>query len=451
MDEHRDVLLNPDSWFHPSNAHGEGSSRDYGYDPAWEDNFASLARLLSGESNGYLALTMHHNVRIPGELWELDALRTLNVTIVRKSKDDPHNSLNPPPGYNPMVGFDDQNFNSTFDIMQGILISKSMTSLRVDGIRMIDGYSGIALTDSLLGNTDLVDLTLIPMKIDERDPRDDIAEALISYFERRSDTFIKALGISVLDLPDHGDTRASRRLVDMIRNGYTGIETLRLSLDTSEAGVYDILSNLIANNRTLRELDLSGSNLYDAGLIKVFQGMVLNTALKTLRVSDTNGGNTSPISTSAYVLMEALRRNDTLSILYIDGVMFSEDAFDRFMERLKSNETLRALFIGGSSPGTGDAGMKIGRMLSENHSLAVLDISKTQFSLAEARALRVGASENSGRNPGARGITMLVVSPSTGGYQWVDTFFPRRMKMRSLDVYMTNAGGGLDILLPYRE
>ncbi|XP_019857397.1 PREDICTED: uncharacterized protein LOC109585711 [Amphimedon queenslandica] len=102
-----------------------------------------------------------------------------------------------------------------------------------------------------------------------------------------------------------------------------------------------LLSRKIARNASLGTLDISNNSIKDDGVIALAQLLIYNKTITRLHLND----NTDITSTSAQSLAELLLYNHTLSYLYLHRTNIDTDGVLVLMESLRTNNTLRILYL----------------------------------------------------------------------------------------------------------
>jgi Ran GTPase-activating protein (RanGAP) involved in mRNA processing and transport len=145
------------------------------------------------------------------------------------------------------------------------------------------------------------------------------------------------------------------------------------------------LTAVLRRNAALLSLDLTSSAFGSAGLVEISPALYRNKSIKTLDLAS-NGLDGIK---SANALREVLRRNKTITILYLTNNAFGRNvaAARSIFEGLHSNTSLQQLDLGGC--GLGDQGISIlaNALAIRNASVLELDLHRNEITSVGMRAL----------------------------------------------------------------
>jgi hypothetical protein len=145
------------------------------------------------------------------------------------------------------------------------------------------------------------------------------------------------------------------------------------------------LTAVLRQNTALQYLDLTSSALGSAGLAEIAPVLYRNSSIKTLDISS----NSLDDIESAYMLRELLRRNKTITSLYLAENAFGSNAAAArsIFEGVRSNTALQQLDL--RRCGLGDQGISIlaNALVARNASMVKLDLSWNKITSIGVRAL----------------------------------------------------------------
>jgi hypothetical protein len=145
------------------------------------------------------------------------------------------------------------------------------------------------------------------------------------------------------------------------------------------------LTAVLRQNTALQYLDLTSSALGSAGLAEIAPVLYRNSSIKTLDISS----NSLDDIESAYMLRELLRRNKTITSLYLAENAFGSNAAAArsIFEGMRSNTALQQLDL--RRCGLGDQGISIlaNALVARNASMVKLDLSWNKITSIGVRAL----------------------------------------------------------------
>ncbi len=155
-----------------------------------------------------------------------------------------------------------------------------------------------------------------------------------------------------------------------------------------------LLEEMLRENRTLQELDLSHNSINASGLGYIAKGLKHNTGLVKLsqegcsvRVTEDNGP----------LLEEMLRENKTLQELVLMSNDVDSTGIVYIAEGLQHNTTLLSLSLQSGHIGiTADNGLLLARMLEVNSTMNKLDLRNNRISTEGLHALGEGLAVNRG-------------------------------------------------------
>ena len=119
------------------------------------------------------------------------------------------------------------------------------------------------------------------------------------------------------------------------------IKSIYISYTKITKDVILLLSHKITNNTSLEVLWISNDSINDDGVIALTQSLINNKTITYLDLSF----NPDITSTSAQSLAELLLYNHTLSVLSLQSTNIDIDGVLVLMESLRTNNTLRILYL----------------------------------------------------------------------------------------------------------
>ena len=245
---------------------------------------------------------------------------------------------------------------------------------------------------------------------------DECVEMLVSGMNFIYSKGLKDVCITKLSLCDNAITAGgANALVEVLKENRT-LEQLDVSWNSIGQGGATTLAEMLKENRTLQLLDVSGNTIGQGGATALAEMLKENRTLQQLNVGTNSigqGGATAlaqmlkenrtleqlNVSTNsigqrgATALAQMLKENRTLQQLDISWNSIGQGGATILAEMLKENGTLQQLNVRGNSIHQGGATALAG-MLKENRTLQLLDVSGNAIGLVGATALAEMLKEN---------------------------------------------------------
>lgn len=186
------------------------------------------------------------------------------------------------------------------------------------------------------------------------------------------------VGYQILDFNDyHLDNDDYRKLVDFLRTpkiGSAHLATINLSNNNIDDSKAKLLSDMLANNVFINELDLSHNQLENTGVKELISALISKENIQALETK-------SP--SECYVIKEILRHNNnrySLTKLDLSSNNFDFSGAQLLGTGLGKLDGLQHLTL--SKNNIGDAGLSdIAEGLKDNYSLQALELSNIQCSI----------------------------------------------------------------------
>ena len=261
------------------------------------------------------------------------------------------------------------------------------------------------------------------------------------------DCFVLGYALSHLNFTGHWDIimigcNADDECVEMLAGGVNfmsseGLKDVGISKlyitggNITEKGA-SALAEMLKENRTLRQLDVSVNSIGDGGATALAEMLKENRILQQLNVSNNSIG-----IGGATALVEMLKENRTLQQLNVSQNSIVEGGATALAEMLKENRMLQQLNVSVNSIGDGGA-TALGEMLKENRTLQHLDVSGNSIGDAGATALGEMLKEN-------RTVQQLNVSSNSigeGGATALAEMLKENRALQQLDVSWNSIGDG---------
>ena len=135
----------------------------------------------------------------------------------------------------------------------------------------------------------------------------------------------------------------------------------------------DVIAEILTENTSLTDLDLSGDKLGSEGTEKICEMLRHNKTLTRLGLSYNELG-----SEGADTIFKMLYHNKTLTVLYLFANELGSDCADKICKMLYHNKTLTRLYLSGNQLGS-ECADKICKMLCHNKTLTYLDLSGNEL------------------------------------------------------------------------
>ncbi len=175
----------------------------------------------------------------------------------------------------------------------------------------------------------------------------------------------------------------------------TNISVFLLKLcDCYPKGSGALLEEMLRENRTLQELDLSDSSIVDSVLVYVVKGLRHNTGLVKLSLPGCSVSGKEYLDT---LLEEMLRENRTLQELDLSDISIADSVLGYVVKGLRHNTGLVKLSLPGYSvSGKEYLGTLLEEMLRVNRTLQELDLSNNLIDASALSCIAKGLRHNTG-------------------------------------------------------
>ena len=217
---------------------------------------------------------------------------------------------------------------------------------------------------------------------------DECVQMLVGGINFMSSKGVKDLNITKLILFRNAiATEGATALAEMLKENRT-LQQLDVSGNSIGQGGATALAEMLKENRTLQQLDVSGNSIGQGGATALAEMLKENRTLQQLDVSGNSIGQGG-----ATALAEMLKENGTLQQLDVSGNSIGQGGATALAEMLKENGTLQQLDVSNNSIGQGGA-TALAEMLKENGTLQQLNVSFNSIGQGGATALAEMLEEN---------------------------------------------------------
>lgn len=186
-----------------------------------------------------------------------------------------------------------------------------------------------------------------------------------------------------MEAPQHPRDRLSG-IIQRLSENNPELKTLEIRYAGLEDDEALLLSNALAVNETLRELDLASNLLGDHGTALIAQGMHTNRALKKIILSSNRIRDAAALGT-------LLRHNNTVKCLVLCHNQLGNDGAAQLSQGLAHNRSLTSLRLNGNLIGAQGAAA-IGTALSHHPTLSRLDLTGNPVSGSLCNGLQLNDS-----------------------------------------------------------
>ena len=278
-----------------------------------------------------------------------------------------------------VLGFALSHINSTWDIDilgspigdEGLEMMVAGMNYKVDNLPPSLKSVSLILYNCTISSVGLSHLKEMPEQVATRiteldlSGNEDISEGVTSLLSNL--TSLKRLNLAETSI----STQEAGLLAELLSHSQSHkLEYLRLSHSLKSPESTSHILRALANNTTLREIDLWGAHVSENNLSLLTSALRTNTTLRKLDLSycDINDNMVSEITS-------ALCDNSTLQTLDLEGNAFGRRGATALAEMLRRNKTLRELYVRGNS--IGDEGtLKLATSLKHNKKLEKLVIDR---------------------------------------------------------------------------